>query len=78
MSLSELKDKLTQLNEEREAAEEALEALKLKRDRFEALERDDEALLTSYAGMVPEKLGDLFPEERQRVYRMLRLKVSVC
>jgi hypothetical protein len=46
MSLSELKDKLTQLNEEREAAEEALEALKLQRDRFEALERDDEALLT--------------------------------
>lgn len=78
MSLSELKDKLTQLNEEREAAEEALEALKLQRDRFEALERDAEALLTSYAGMVPEKLGDLYPEERQRVYRMLRLKVSVC
>ncbi|HKZ26860.1 MAG TPA: hypothetical protein VJ086_03080 [Rubrobacteraceae bacterium] len=62
MSLSELKDKLTQLNEEREAAEEALEALKLQRDRFEALERDAEALLTSYAGMVPEKLGDLSPE----------------
>jgi len=28
-----------------------------------------------YAGMVPEALETLSPQERHRVYRMLRLKV---
>ena len=28
-----------------------------------------------YAGMVPESLETLSPQERHRVYRMLRLKV---
>jgi site-specific DNA recombinase len=75
MGLSELKERLAELDEEREVAEEALEALKLKRGRLEALERDAEDLLASYAGMVPEGLDALSPEERQRVYKMLHLKV---
>jgi hypothetical protein len=43
--------------------------------RLEALERDADALLASYAGMVPEALDALSPEERQRVYKMMHLKV---
>jgi hypothetical protein len=31
--------------------------------------------LESYAGMVPEALDSLLPEERHQVYKMLRLKV---
>ena len=39
-----------------------------------ALERDRETLLQNYAEMVPEALGALEPEERHRVYNMLRLR----
>ena len=42
---------------------------------MEELERDKNALLESYAGMAPEALDILTPEERHRVYRMLRLRV---
>ena len=42
---------------------------------MEHLERDKEELLNYYAGMAPETLEDLSPEERHRLYRMLRLKV---
>jgi site-specific DNA recombinase len=75
MGLSELKERLAELDEERETAEEALEALKLKRSRLEALEQDAETLLTSYASTVPEGLDALSPNERQRVYKMMRLKI---
>jgi hypothetical protein len=75
MDLSELKVRLAELDEEREGAEEALEALKLKRGKLEALERDAETLLASYADMVPEGLDALSAEERQRVYKMMRLKI---
>jgi len=41
----------------------------------EALERDRDALLESYAGMVPKGLEAFGPEERRRVYKLLRLNV---
>ncbi len=41
----------------------------------QALERDSDALLRSYAGAVVEVLDDLAPEERHRVYKLLRLGV---
>lgn len=57
------------------SGEEALEALKLKRGRLEALERDADTLLATYAGMVPEALDALSPEERQRVYKMIKVHI---
>jgi hypothetical protein len=48
----------------------------VRRGRLEALKRDAEALLISYSGMVPKELDELSPEERQRVYKMMRLHVS--
>ena len=41
-----------------------------------SLEKDKEALLESYVSLAPEALDTLTPEERHRVYEMLRLKVS--
>ena len=38
------------------------------------MERDKDAILDSYAGMAPEALETLMPEERHRVYRMLRIR----
>jgi hypothetical protein len=75
MGLAELKERLAELDEEHKTAEEALETLKAKRSTLEALERDADTLLNSYASMVPEGLDALSPEERQRVYKMMRLKV---
>ena len=42
---------------------------------MEELEHDRDALLERYAGMVPEAIDSLGPEERHRIYKMLRLKV---
>ena len=40
------------------------------------MERDRDALLESYAEVVPEQLDRLTPEERHLVYKMLRLSVA--
>jgi hypothetical protein len=42
----------------------------------EELERDRNALLDSWVGAVPETLDKLSGEERNKVYRMLRLEVT--
>jgi hypothetical protein len=42
---------------------------------LECLECDRDALMESYAGMVEETLEDLAPEERHRIYKLLRLGV---
>ncbi len=47
------------------------------RQPLEELERDGEALMERYAGALPEALENLAPDERHRVYKMLRLKVVV-
>ena len=52
-----------------------LAAIEKRRERLELLERDKDEILNSYARMAPEALGLLSPEERCRLYRMLRLKV---
>jgi hypothetical protein len=39
------------------------------------LELLEQGLLAKYAGMMPDALADLTPEERHHVYKMLRLNV---
>jgi len=75
ITLDELREKPTSLEETRETAKRELDALCRRRESAAALERDAEALLDSYAGTVPEALDLLTSEERHKVYRMLRLKV---
>ena len=45
-------------------------------EHLEGLEHHRDALMEFYAGAVPEELERLTPEERRRVYRMLRLEIS--
>jgi hypothetical protein len=73
----ELAEELAALDETRATAERELEALQGRRRVIEELERDRDALLEYYAGMVPEALEKLTGEERRQVYRMLRLRVKV-
>jgi hypothetical protein len=54
-----------------------LKAIRGRKAALEELERDRDALLESYAGMVPDALDSLVPEDRRRVYGMLRLKVEL-
>jgi DNA repair ATPase RecN len=75
MDRDELRVKLAELQETRETAERELQAIKEHRERLEQMERDRDAVLEAYAGLVPEALDALTPEERHRIYNMLRLEV---
>jgi hypothetical protein len=73
----ELDETLAELEEVRQTAERELAAIGGHRKIIGDLKRDRDALLESYARMVPEELDRLTPEERHNVYRMLRLEVYV-
>jgi translation initiation factor 2 beta subunit (eIF-2beta)/eIF-5 len=75
MTIDELEARLKELEGTRMAAEQGLANLRDHRKKLEQLERDKELLLDHYAAMAPEALSSLTPEERHRVYKMLRLKV---
>jgi site-specific DNA recombinase len=77
MTLDELEEHLKLIEEARKVAQEELVAIEGHCQRLEELEHDRDALLERYAGMVPEALDSLGPEERHRIYKMLRLKVLV-
>jgi len=76
LTLQELGEKLAGLEETRRIAHAELDALGDRRSRLEELEEDRDVLLSSYAGMLPEGLDALSGEERNVVYRMLRLEVT--
>ena len=75
MRREELRTKLAALEETREAAGRELQALKGRSELIRNLQREKATIMERYAGMVPEALETLSPQERHRVYRMLRLKV---
>ena len=77
MGREELMEKLFALEEVRKTAERELEAIRSHRERLEALERDEDALLEHYAEMTPAALESLTPEERHRVYGMLGLRATI-
>ena len=72
----ELDRALAELEETCAVAERELEALENRRQRIEQLEHDKEALLASLEGAVPEALDSLPSEGRNRIYKMLSLKVE--
>jgi site-specific DNA recombinase len=76
LSFEELRAKLYSLDKSRTVAEEQLEHLRVRYERIEALEHDRDALLASLEGAVPELLDRLSSEGRNRVYKMLNLKVE--
>ena len=75
MTDEELTMALAELDEIRETAERELETARTRSEALDRLERDRDALMESYAGMVSETLEDLAPEERHRIYKLLRLSV---
>ena len=77
MGREALREKLSALEEVRGTAQRELEALRIRQERLEGVERDKDALLESYAQMAPEALDSLTPEEHNRVYGMLRLRATI-
>ncbi len=77
ITLEELRAKLNALEETRKVARTELDAKASRSERVAAIEKDAEAVIRDYAGLMPEALGALAPEDRHRVYKMLRLKVRL-
>lgn len=82
MSLAELREALKELEDNRKTAEDELAALKntqerITQERIEELKEDRDALLETLSGRVPGDLDNLTGDKRARVYRMLRLEVSL-
>jgi site-specific DNA recombinase len=76
MTLEELALKLAELDEIRRHAERELAALQDHQERVEQLEEDRNALIKEMAETAPDTLDSLAGEERNKVYRMLRLEVT--
>ncbi len=64
-----------ELREARAAAEDGLEVARSRLSRLEEIERGKDALVSHYASLVAQGLTQLPPEERNRVYKMMRLQV---
>jgi DNA invertase Pin-like site-specific DNA recombinase len=71
----EFRAKSAVLQEANEKATINLEAVRSRRARVEDFERDKEALLEYHARLIPEDLDGLTPEQRQTLYRIMRLRV---
>jgi hypothetical protein len=77
LTFEELGEKLAALEETRGLARRELEALKGKRERLEDLKRDRDAVLEAYANVTAEALEELSAEERNKLYKILKLRVVV-
>lgn len=69
ITFEELEEKLQDLEETRNTAERELEMLR------SHWERGKDVIVETYASMAPEALANLTPEERHRVYEILKLRV---
>jgi hypothetical protein len=76
MTLEELGSKLQELDDARRLAQAELESLTRRQEHIEQLEKDREALIRSMAEIIPDALEDLTPQERNKIYRMLRLEAA--
>ena len=77
IDFDELRAQPALLEDTRKTAERELRALRRRTDNLVQLERNRDALLESYAELMPEAIDALGPEERRRAYRMIRLEAHL-
>jgi hypothetical protein len=77
ITFDELRAKLAALDATRTTAERELETIKGRREHLDNLERDKEVLLETYAALTMEALESLTSEERQKLYKTLRLRAVI-
>ncbi|MGI8540550.1 MAG: recombinase family protein, partial [Rubrobacteraceae bacterium] len=75
MTLDELGKRLEEIEDERRIAERELQAARARSESLSQMEEDKEELLERYERITPAALDTLTDEERNKFYRMLRLKV---
>lgn len=73
----ELDENLARIENGRATAQRELEAFSNRKQLLKNLERDRDVLLESYATATPEALDTLSPEERNKVYKLLKLRVTL-
>ena len=73
IGFDELRSRLAELDDVRKTTEKELESLRRRRDRIAELEQDG-VIMEQYARLIPAELESLAPEERHRVYGLLRLQ----
>ena len=77
MTFDELEARLDELEAARGIVQRELEAVRGRLEEMERLEHERDAILKVCAGTPAEALADLQPEERHRIYSMLRLTVLI-
>ena len=77
LTFDELGDKLAALEETRSMARQELELLKGWRACLDDLKRDKDTVLEAYANVTLEVLVELTPEERNSLYKILKVGVVV-
>jgi hypothetical protein len=77
ITFDELRERLAQLEDNRKVADWELSKLECRRERIAQLEEDKSRLLEDFAGIVPEAVVTLTGEKRQRIYNLLRLRVTI-
>jgi site-specific DNA recombinase len=75
ITTEQFRAKSAELEEARLAAEGQLEAARSRLARLKDLEQSKEALISHYASLVPQALTELSSEEKNRIYKMMRLHV---
>jgi hypothetical protein len=75
ISLEDLRARLAELENDREGLLSILGNIKGQAQELEDLERDRDVLLEGYAGVMPDRLDAMAPEERHGIYKMLKLRV---
>jgi hypothetical protein len=75
LDLDRYEARISQIKRSRKTVEEELLRIKNRTAHIECLEHDRDALLSHYARIAAVRLDELEPEERNRVYKMLRLTV---
>jgi len=77
IGFEELRARLAEVERERTDTEAALGAVQGRTERLERLQRDRDILLEEYSSLVPEELKRLPQEKRHRVYKIVRLVVTL-
>jgi site-specific DNA recombinase len=78
IDFDELRERLAAIEDERQDTERTLEVTQHRREHLKRLEQNRNVLLEEYAGAMPERLADLLPVKRHRVYRIMRLRVALA
>jgi site-specific DNA recombinase len=77
IGLDDLKARLAELDDTRITAEQEIAILEGRLEHVRSLEQDRDAVLADLEALAPKVLDCLKPEERQRFYKMLRLRVRL-